>query len=70
MLLKSDDSELLNSLKLLPDPLKYNYLSKSAINVPSLDDKALFKELLECLEVSGFSEQEISAIFKLLSVIL
>jgi myosin heavy subunit len=45
-LLKGGDKELLNKLKLIPNPKQYNYLCKSVINVASIDDEELFQDLL------------------------
>ena len=73
--LKGAEDELLKELYLERDIKKYDYLwhdktKKQVIDVPSIDDKACYNEVIDCFKSTNFSDEEIKEIFKIISVVL
>ncbi len=69
-LLKADPT-LLSSLFLSPDPSTYKILSASrCYTVDTLNDEKLFKETEDAFKVTGFSDDEIMAIYKIVAACL
>ena len=67
------DEKLLQELHLCNDPKKYKYLntgSNQVFTVPTINDKELFDELKSCFESTGFSDEEIKTIFKVVAAVL
>ena len=48
---------------LLEECKNYRYLSNGRVDVASLDDKALYRELVEAMEIMNFSKDEIECEF-------
>ena len=74
-LLKGADDSFLDELYLKRDIKFYNYLwhnqnGKQVTEVPSIDDKECFKEVMDCFKSTNFSEEEIKQIFKVISAVL
>ena len=70
-ILFSGDNQLLKKLHLENDPSKYNYLNKSnCFKIDSIDDQKLFKETIECFQITGFNEEEIELILKITASVL
>ena len=73
--LKGADNELLKELYLTRDFKKYDYLwhdkSKNQVkDVPSIDDVACYKEVIDCFKSTNFKDEEIKEIFKVVSAVL
>ena len=73
--LKGAEDELLKELYLERDIKKYDYLwhdktKKQIIDVPSIDDKTCYKEVIDCFKSTNFSDEEIKEIFKVISAVL
>jgi len=67
-LLRSGDNNLLNSLFLNPDINAYKYLTMSSCHTsPKIDDKKLFDETLEAFKITGFTDHEISSVWKMVA---
>ncbi|EDO49515.1 predicted protein [Nematostella vectensis] len=70
-LLRGASDNLLDDLRLTRDFDGYHYLNQSeCVSVPTKDDKEDFSVVEKAMEVVGFTEDEISAVYKLLSAIL
>jgi len=70
-LLRSGDSDLLKSLYLSPDISSYKYLTASSCNSSeNIDDKKLYDETLNAMEITGFTKAEIKSIWKIVAVCL
>ena len=73
--LKGAEDELLKELFLTRDIKKYDYLwhdktKNQVIDVPSIDDKACYKEIMDCFKSTLFTDEEIKQIFKIISAVL
>ena len=74
-LLKGAEDSFLNELYLKRDLKYYNYLwhnqsGNQVTEVPSIDDKECYKEVIDCFKSTNFSEEEIKQIFKVISAVL
>lgn len=70
-LLIGGDTELLKELCLERDPFKYNYLSVSKCSsVNTINDEILWQETIDAFHITGFSENEIKTILKIIAVCL
>ena len=72
-LLKCGDDHLLSSLYLNSDIKSYKYLytgEHQVMEVPTIDDKACFIELTDCFKSTGFSDDDITSIFKIVAAVL
>ena len=74
-LLKGGDENLLKKLFLSRNIKNYRYLwqkkeENQIFEVDSIDDKENFKEILECFKSTGFSEEEIEGIFRVVACVL
>ena len=72
-LLSCGDDKLLSELHLCNDPKKYKYLNTGSgqiMTVPTINDKELFDELKSCFESTGFTDEEIKTIFKVVAAVL
>ena len=70
-ILFSGDNNLLKKLHLENDPSKYNYLNKSnCFKIDSIDDRNLFKETIECFQITGFNDEEIELILKITASVI
>uniref|UniRef100_A0AAR2JA17 Myosin IG n=1 Tax=Pygocentrus nattereri TaxID=42514 RepID=A0AAR2JA17_PYGNA len=67
-LLRGGSDELLKSLHLSKDPTDYTYTSPGASS--SSDDRSCHRAVMGALKVIGFSEEEVSSVYKILSTIL
>ena len=64
---------LLSEVHLCNDPKKYKYLNTGSgqiMTVPTINDKELFDELKSCFESTGFTQEEILTIFKVVAAVL
>ena len=73
-LLKGAENSFLNELYLKRDLKYYNYLwhnqsGNQVTEVPSIDDKECYKEVIDCFKSTNFSEEEIKQIFKVISAV-
>ena len=73
--LKGGSDDLLKECYLTRDFKKYDYLwhdkTKNQIkDVPSIDDVACFKEVMDCFKSTNFTDEEIKEIFKVISAVL
>eukprot|EP00112_Aurelia_sp_Birch-Aquarium-sp1_P013720 Seg2925.2 transcript_id=Seg2925.2/GoldUCD/mRNA.D3Y31 product=Myosin-10 protein_id=Seg2925.2/GoldUCD/D3Y31 len=55
---------------LLLDPKQYNFMSFGNVHVPNMDEKQEFKNTLEALRDMGITQEELNAIFKIISAVL
>ncbi|XP_065065923.1 myosin-10-like isoform X1 [Rhopilema esculentum] len=55
---------------LLLDPKQYNFMSNANLLVPNMDEKQEFKNTLEALRDMGITQEELNAIFKIISAVL
>ena len=74
-LLKGGDENLLKKLFLNRNIKNYRYLwqkkdQNQIFEVDSIDDKESFNEILECFKSTGFSNNEIEGIFKIVACVL
>ena len=74
-LLKGAEDSFLNELYLKRDLKYYNYLwhnqsGNQVTEVPSINDKECYKEVIDCFKSTNFSEEEIKQIFKVISAVL
>uniref|UniRef100_A0A3B4E0K1 Myosin IG n=1 Tax=Pygocentrus nattereri TaxID=42514 RepID=A0A3B4E0K1_PYGNA len=70
-LLRGGSDELLKSLHLSKDPTDYTYTSPGAsVSTSSSDDRSCHRAVMGALKVIGFSEEEVSSVYKILSTIL
>ena len=74
-LLKGADDSFLNELYLKRDIKYYNYLwhnqsGNQVTEVPSINDKECYKEVIDCFKSTNFSEDEIKQIFRVISAVL
>ena len=73
--LRGADDQLLKELFLTRDIKNYEYLwhdkSKDQVtDVPSIDDIACYKEIIECFQSTNFTDEEIKEIFKIIAAVL
>uniref|UniRef100_A0A9J8BMQ2 Myosin IG n=1 Tax=Cyprinus carpio carpio TaxID=630221 RepID=A0A9J8BMQ2_CYPCA len=69
--LRGGSDELLKSLYLQRDPAEYAYTSQGAsVTLASNNDSLCHKAVMAALKVIGFTAEEISSIYKILSTIL
>ena len=73
--LRGADKSLLNELHLTKDIKSYDYLwhdkSKNQVTeVPSIDDVACYKEVIDCFKSTNFTDDEIKVIFKVIAAVL
>ena len=74
-LLRGADDNLLNELHLTRDFKSYDYLwhdkkVEQITSVPSIDDVACYKEIIDCFKSTRFTDEEIKTIFKVISAVL
>lgn len=70
-ILKGAGDQMLSEIYLTDNPANYKYLSVSkCFDVEHIDDKSLFKETMEAFLITGFSDQEIKTIFKIMAACL
>lgn len=73
-LLFSGKKQLLDSLHLIQEfanPENLNYInSSSCFVVPTINDKALFEEVIEAFNTMGITQNEQDTIFRIISAIL
>ena len=74
-LLRGADDDLLNELHLTRNFKNYNYLwhdknASQITSVPSINDEECFKEVIDCFRSTKFTDEEIKAIFKVISAVL
>ena len=72
-LLRCGDDQLLSSLYLNNDVKSYKYLytgEHQVMDVPTIDDKACFIELTDCFKSTGFSDEDITNIFRVVAAVL
>ena len=73
--LRGADDQSLEELFLTRDIKNYDYLwhdrSKDQVtDVPSIDDIACYKEIIECFQSTNFTDEEIKEIFKIIAAVL
>ena len=73
--LKGAENELLKEMFLTKDIKNYDYLwhdktKAQVIDVPSIDDVACYKEIIDCFKSTNFTDEEIKEIFKVISAVL
>ena len=74
-LLKGADDNVLKELHLTRDIKSYDYLwhdknANQVTEVPSINDKECYKEVIDCFKSTRFKEEEIKQIFKVISAVL
>ncbi|EEB08545.1 myosin type-2 heavy chain 1 [Schizosaccharomyces japonicus yFS275] len=69
-LIKGADEALRNKLLLSKTTDEYNYLKESSNTIDGVDDAAEFEKLLASMKTLNFTEQEMIASFKILSIVL
>ena len=74
-LLKGADDSFLNELHLQRDFRQYSYLwhnpsSTQVTEVPSINDKECYQEVIDCFKSTNFTQDEISQIFKVIAAVL
>ncbi|KRH94657.1 Myosin class II heavy chain [Pseudoloma neurophilia] len=69
-LLKSNNTELLKKLNLVPDIKKYNILQHTPLNVPGIDDAVDFQKTLESMKILGFDQSMIDSCLRIIAAIL
>ena len=74
-LLKGADDSFLKELYLQRDIKNYDYLwhnknETQVTDVPSINDKECYKEVIDCFKSTKFTEEEIKQIFKVISAVL
>ncbi|KAG9510218.1 Myosin heavy chain, non-muscle, partial [Fragariocoptes setiger] len=55
---------------LLEDVRNYTFLTHGAVPVPGVDDAAEFKSTVEAMSIMGLSNEELSAIFRVVSAVM
>ena len=73
--LKEAEDELLKEFYLTREIKKYDYLwhdkkYNQITDIPSIDDKACYKEVMNCFKSTYFTDEEIKEIFKVISAVL
>ena len=74
-LLKGAEDSFLNELYLQRDFRNYSYLwhnpnGAQVTEVPSINDKECYQEVIDCFKSTNFSQEEITQIFKVISAVL
>ncbi|KAM8767419.1 unconventional myosin-Ig isoform 2-T2 [Acanthopagrus schlegelii] len=69
-LLRGGSNEMLESFHLQNDPAVYTYTKEGAAITTTNNDRTSHKAVMSALTVIGFSEEEISSIYKILATIL
>ncbi|XP_046875729.1 unconventional myosin-Ig isoform X1 [Hypomesus transpacificus] len=69
-LLRGSSEDVRRSLHLKNDPADYLYTREGAGSVTFINDRCSHKAVLSALKVIGFSEEEISSIYRILAAIL
>ena len=55
---------------LMDDIKNYRYLSNGAMPVPGTDDKEMYRQLLEAMDIMGISQDEQDSIHRTISAVL
>ncbi|TSK28291.1 Unconventional myosin-Ig [Bagarius yarrelli] len=69
-LLRGGSDNLLKSLHLNNDPSEYFYTKQGSSVTVSGDDRQSYREVMNALQVIGFSQEEVDSIYKILATIL